>query len=769
MLEVVHAFTEGMVELRACPNERGAGRVAHLFTRDMEDVAAFVARHDKPGWAVYFSVGTRDPKSEPPGRIETTIELPTLWVDNDQTPKDELLATLLSCPMPPSIVVDSGRGLHPYWLLDEPEDVRAALSNDHRLVALLRALCRVFAGDPSVCDLARIMRLPGTHNTKYGEPRLVRIVHQSERRYSLSDLRDWLSWQRELVGEPTDPFLAAAEKLGVKPALDVQAMLAGMRYPENIHEVQLRVSASLVVSGRPEDEVVATLLEATRLAAGEAGLKWNWRREEASIRKMVQGAAKKFTVIEGGKKQVNGPDVPVAAAELPTVGKVARTAVEVWGRPLITVEGELWTYDRGIWEPLFEHDLRAHIHAAARAIGSVGNSTLNGAWRWILEDIELIRRDIEWDRAGVIVGRNACLEIATGRLVSHSPDFYATRHIDCDIDLTADCPEWLRFLGEKLPPTCIETLQEWCGAALVRGKRRELTKGLIVHGPSRSGKTQVANVVRALLGGDTCGLTVRAMSERFGMQPLLSCSGWVADDAVGENAVMDAEAYKVIVTGESTSVERKNKASVEVRFDIPVLLTMNNFPIVKDNSDAVYNRSLTLPMLAPEAEETARDISGSVIAHELPGVLRWAVDGWRRLESRGWYEPPQVMRAAVAEFKGQNNPFAEFADLCLQANADLMIMRHDLNLVFNEWRRSEHGGREWSGKAIARGIQGAIDGVVSAKIHKGRVWVGVRFTEAAEAFIPQDFGTARRNIADLNMGLTAHVREAVGRPIRTRF
>lgn len=768
MLEVIHAYTEGAVELRACPNERGNGRVAHLFTRDMEDVAAFIARHDKPGWGVYFSVGTRDPKSEPPGNIEKTIEIPALWADNDQTPKDELLRVLLACPMPPSIVVDSGRGLHPYWLLDEPEDVSAAKSNDHPLVDLLRALRRVFASDPSVCDLARIMRLPGTHNTKYGEPRPVRVIHQSERRYSLSDLRDWLSWQRELIGEPVDPFLAAAEKLGVRPAIDVQAMLAGMHYPENVHDVQLRVSASLVASGRPEDEIVATLLEATKLAAGEQGVKWNWRKEESALRSMIRGATKKFTVIEGGRKQVNGPDLP-SATDLPTVGKVARMAVEVWDRPLITVEGELWTYDGGIWEPLFEHDLRAHIHAAARAIGSVGNSTLNGAWRWILEDIELIRRNVEWDKAGVIVGRNACLEIASGHLVPHSPDFYATRRVDCDIDLGAACPEWLGFLADKLPPSCVETLQEWCGASLVRGKRRELTKGLIIHGPSRSGKTQVANVVRALLGGNTCGLTVRAMSERFGMQPLLNCSGWVADDAVGENAVMDAEAYKVIVTGESTSVERKNKTSVEVRFDIPVLLTMNNFPIVKDNSDAVYNRSLALPMLAPEAEETARDISGTVIASELPGVLRWAVDGWRRLSARGWYDPPPVMRGAVAEFKSQNNPFAEFADLCLQATADLMIMRHDLNLVFNEWRRSEYGGREWSGKAIARGLQGTIDRVVGAKIHKGRVWVGVRFTEAAETFIPQDFGSAKRTISDLNMGLTAEIREAVGRPIRTRF
>jgi phage/plasmid-associated DNA primase len=232
---------------------------------------------------------------------------------------------------------------------------------------------------------------------------------------------------------------------------------------------------------------------------------------------------------------------------------------------------------------------------------------------------------------------------------------------------------------------------------------------------------------------------------------------------------MDAEAYKVIVTGESVSVERKNKASVEHRFDMPVMLTMNAFPIIRDSSDAVYNRTLVLPMLSSQSEQDSREVAREVIEGELSGVLNWAVEGWKRLRDRGWFEPPPVMQAAVAEFKGQNNPFAEFAELCLQANPDIMIMRHDLNLVFNAWIKSEAGGREWSGKAIARGLKGVIEGVSGHKVSTGRVWAGVRFTEAAMTFVPQEFGAARRDTEEMNRGLSHEIRAALGRPTRTKF
>jgi P4 family phage/plasmid primase-like protien len=766
MLGRIFRDAEGAVELRALPNVRGEGRTPCIYTRDAEEVAEFLKQWDRPEYGVFFGVCTRKPDSTPPGRLGSLLMCSALWVDLDGAKPLEILK---GCYCPPSIIVDSGGGLHAYWLLDEPEDVSDATSNDHPLVHTLRELRRVFAGDPAVCDLARVMRLPGSHNSKHGDVRPVHVVHDSGKRYSLADLRDWLASQRELIGEPVDPFLAAAEKLGAKPALDVEEALATMA-PGNIHERQLRISASLVTAGKGEDEIVEVLLGATRLAAGQEGRSWNWKKEEDGLRQMIRSAGKKFQVVELSERRrqrVNGgeeggAEQREAKMKGALIEKVAKLALEAWGRPVAIIRGELWTYGGGVWEPLDGERKRyfqSHVHQAARTLKAVEEKALNGAWRWIYEDLNLWRQNVEWDRAGVIVGNNGALEIETGLLLPHSPDHYATRKVPCDIDPEAACPRFTAFLEDSLPKDCIGTVQEWMGASLVRGKPREMSKGLIVHGPSYTGKTQLANIVRALLGGAACGLSVRAMGERFGLQPLLYASGWIADDAVGRHEVMDAENYKKVVTGESMSVERKNKESLEVEFDLPVLLTMNNFPVVKDNSDAVYNRTLVLPMTNVRTEEDAIPVAKSVIASELPGVLNFAVEGWRKLKERGRFEPPEVMLVSLREFKNDNNPFQDFAKECLLKNPDRMVDRTMLRDIFNGWLKKEMQlPRGWGPVAISGALKGACPWVKGEERHGMRTWVGIAFTEAARSYLEVEHGQERPSLVKMNMGLTAEVR-----------
>ena len=164
-----------------------------------------------------------------------------------------------------------------------------------------------------------------------------------------------------------------------------------------------------------------------------------------------------------------------------------------------------------------------------------------------MEHPGLLREGIEWDAAGVIVCRNGVIDPRTRKVRGHSKSDYATYGIDADIDSAAECPIWISFLesafGNLDAPerqAVIDTLAEWFGSALVRGKSREMTKGLIVYGPSRTGKTQLAQVLRALIGGRATGMRARDLEEHFGMQPLILASAWIADDAVSSGEFLDA-------------------------------------------------------------------------------------------------------------------------------------------------------------------------------------------------------------------------------------
>lgn len=104
--------------------------------------------------------------------------------------KEAILEHIAGAAWPaPSALVDSGGGIHGYWLLREPWRLD---SDDARQAAELvqRAwVQQVIGADPSVHDLVRILRIPGTLNFKYDPPRPVQFLRcDLDRLYTIQAL-----------------------------------------------------------------------------------------------------------------------------------------------------------------------------------------------------------------------------------------------------------------------------------------------------------------------------------------------------------------------------------------------------------------------------------------------------------------------------------------------------------------------------------------------------------------------------------------------------
>jgi putative DNA primase/helicase len=304
--------TEHPVYFSSLPNDRRPNGERHLMTRQVDEIEAFVARWDVPGRAVYYAANTVVPNA--PRRAKDTIsEINALYADIDlkdvEEDADEIRRRLSSLMRPPSVRVFTGHGFHVLWLLKEAIDAQ-----EHRdeVEDLLRQLAAVVGGDPSVAEIARLLRLPGTHNSKNGNGEFVEVVaevFEADRRYELADLSEWLDEARVILIRKFEgvrhnggarcgldnPFAKLAHDQIVKAPIDVERRLADMVYrapgESRIHSTQLCVSAAMAIQG-----VVETLLPATRRAAGSAwdGEHWNERREERGIRKMYRDWAKKL-------------------------------------------------------------------------------------------------------------------------------------------------------------------------------------------------------------------------------------------------------------------------------------------------------------------------------------------------------------------------------------------------------------------------------------------------------------------------------------------
>jgi hypothetical protein len=218
---------------------------------------------------------------------------------NIEADRKTIEAAVKRLPLQPQLIVFSGHGLHCYWHFNRA--LPATPENVARVERALRRLAVILASDPAVCEVARLMRLPGTHNTKNGEWTMVRLVQRrAPGGYWLDEIEQWLAEATPVLqrradpktktnGGDRNPWLDFA--MAHRGPIDVDQRIAEMHYhgDENgIHKTQLSVTAALLTRGWPIEDVVAQVLKATVEAAGPEGRGWDWKEEEREIRKMCR-------------------------------------------------------------------------------------------------------------------------------------------------------------------------------------------------------------------------------------------------------------------------------------------------------------------------------------------------------------------------------------------------------------------------------------------------------------------------------------------------
>ena len=95
--------------------------------------------------------------------------------------------------LPAPIIVDSGYGIHAYWLLEET----IGRMEWEALADRLHELCKEneFIVDPAVFEASRVLRIPRTFNFKGNEPAEVRVINEVSRRLTYAEMK-------ELLGAP---------------------------------------------------------------------------------------------------------------------------------------------------------------------------------------------------------------------------------------------------------------------------------------------------------------------------------------------------------------------------------------------------------------------------------------------------------------------------------------------------------------------------------------------------------------------------------------
>lgn len=196
----------------------------------------------------YFGLGLTRPgvASGRRGHETDVVGLPGLWLDLDvgkpapgpgglPSPPDLASALEVLCQLPPdrqpTLLVQSGGGLHAYWLFDRPLVLsdegsrwRARRASDALQQAVRSIAQRRGWSVDHTSDLTRVLRVPGTLNYKRSDPRPVSVLDYRGRLFA-PDF--WLDYappsEARVLMVPPSPRVTAQPRKALQPGQDVLA------------------------------------------------------------------------------------------------------------------------------------------------------------------------------------------------------------------------------------------------------------------------------------------------------------------------------------------------------------------------------------------------------------------------------------------------------------------------------------------------------------------------------------------------------------------
>jgi putative DNA primase/helicase len=108
----------------------------------------------------------------------------------------------------------------------------------------------------------------------------------------------------------------------------------------------------------------------------------------------------------------------------------------------------------------------------------------------------------------------------------------------------------------------------------------------------------------------------------------------------------------------------------------------NDKPVIKGTDTGIWRRIMLIPFnhsFPEEGQQGWRDKEEVLkeLRAELPGILNWAIDGYREYKSQG-LNPPEAVLNAVKQYRSESDVLNEFIDDHFDLNTDGIITRSEL-------------------------------------------------------------------------------------------
>lgn len=636
------------------------------------------------------------------GKKADTLGGQVLWIDLDPDGtegwKERTLSLIREFELPPSRIEDSGRGVYALWQLKEFERDWERLERVNRWLSTRFNADRCFSID-------HILRAPGTLNPKPGVQRWAQLLEANDLEYTLDDFqeehgRDALTIrikQLEDLEPGALPFdfpqrvQATSRRLWQRIESEEGAREAGaiLKSDENTSSKEQRVirylnddyiATQLLRAGVPEDQVFSVLTHPTWFS----GEKW---REEGYHDSYA------LATIAHAQEKAQQPEF-----NNPTqLGQYLLEHYDIW-------------HHLNTW---FMYDARLGYYVdSENKLQCLIQDYCGDSWRpatasAVLDYIKPRTEHQAVDQPAWINVQNGMLNWQTEQLVPHNPSFRSTYQLNAAWDPKVDTTAVERFVASILPEDACQVWWMFCGYCFYvdTGSQMPYRSTMLLIGPSRTGKSQLAEAQTAFLGEAFVSTT--AMSELTGAGNQFTTSQLTNkllnydDDAPYTQGWKETHLLKKLAVGAKITIEKKNHGATSARLPVKLLFLMNGIPSVSGGDGALEDR-LNILHVRDDIKPFTSDNPDRIIqysaklfadAHNRNAWLLKAVRGMQALDKNGDFIEPASLQKSKEEFRRYTNPVYLFWKTQTQTtDIKRWVPVSVAYKTYSSWMRSEGHG-----------------------------------------------------------------------------
>jgi putative DNA primase/helicase len=285
--------------------------------------------------------------------------------------------------------------------------------------------------------------------------------------------------------------------------------------------------------------------------------------------------------------------------------------------------------------------------------------------------------------------RNGTLDLRTGQLRGHDRDDLITKLAPVEYDPGARWPLWGSFLARVMDNNgdLMEYLRRVVGYSLTGDVSEQAM--WFLYGMGQNGKSTFLQTLLALFGD----YGLQAVSELL-MAKTHEQHPTERKDLFGrrfcatietEQGKRMAEALMKQLTGGDPIRARGMKENF-FQFDPThkIFLAANHKPAVRGTDLALWRRIKLIPFTVTIPEQNKDKHLLKKLKRELPGILRWAVEGCHDWLKGGLREPAEVTKA-TNDYKAEEDTLAGFLQDCCFLHPTAKAKSSDLLDAYQRW------------------------------------------------------------------------------------